>query len=85
LLEDGLLEDAVGRFEHLLRHDMHFAPAWDAIAKAYERLKQPEKAEFCRERAKLIRQRLWTQKVNAEIRRRRLMYSNQVAAKISET
>ena len=61
LLEDGLLEDAISHFEHLLRHDIHFAPAWDAMAKAYERLKQPEKAKTCRERAEMIRQRLWVQ------------------------
>ena len=61
LLEDGLLEDAISHFEHLLRHDMHFAPAWDAMAKAYERLKQPEKAKTCRERSERIRQRLWVQ------------------------
>jgi len=72
LLEDGLLEDAVGRFEHLLKHDMHFAPAWDAMAIACERLKQPGRAESCRERAKMIRQRLWSQKVNAEIRKSRM-------------
>jgi len=73
LLKDGLLEDAISHFEHLLKHDMHFASAWDAVAEAYERLKQPEEAEICRERAELIRQRLWAHKVQAEIRGRRLI------------
>jgi len=66
----GLLEEAVARFKHLLRHDMHFAPGWDVIAHAYERLNQPEEAEVCRERAKKIRERLWAQRVDADIRRR---------------
>ncbi|MFQ6042765.1 MAG: universal stress protein [Candidatus Poribacteria bacterium] len=73
LLEAGLLEEAVARFEHLLRHDMHFAPGWDVIARAYERLNRQEEAETCRERAKKIRERLWAQRVDAEIRRRHLV------------
>ncbi len=62
LLKGGFLEEAIGAFEHLLKHDMHFAPGWDAMAEAYKRLKQPFKAETCREHAEMIRQRLWAQK-----------------------
>lgn len=61
LLENGLPTEAMREFHHCIDKDILFAPAWEGLAAALERLGLEEQAEPHRARAKEIRQKLWEQ------------------------
>ena len=58
----------MNRFEQCLRMDPYFAHALEGKAAVHERLGHAEQAEQCRNQATMIRQQLWEQRVQAEIR-----------------
>ena len=68
LLDGGFPTEAMGRFESCIGKDMMFAPAWEGLAAAHERLGHREKAEECRQQAKYVHQKNWERKVEAEMR-----------------
>ena len=68
LLDGGFPTEAMGRFESCIGKDMMFAPAWEGLATAHERLGHAEKAEEYRQQAKYVHQKNWERKVEAEMR-----------------
>lgn len=74
LLEQGFPEDAIGQFQHCVTQDRLYAPAWEALAAAHERLGHKDEATRCRTRAKEARQELWTRQVEAEIRSQHVLW-----------
>jgi nucleotide-binding universal stress UspA family protein len=74
LLDQGFPEDALLQFEYCLRHDALFAPAWEGMAAAHEQLGDKKEAEEALKEAKVIRERLWYTKVEAEIRGQHYMF-----------
>ncbi|MBI3461441.1 MAG: universal stress protein [Planctomycetes bacterium] len=61
LLEEGLCEDAIGRFDQCLLKDPYLATAIEGQATAHERLGHHDVASDLREQAALIRRELWHQ------------------------
>jgi len=68
LLEKGFAEEAAGQFEHCIASNNMYAPAWDGLADAYQRVGDAAEAERARERARQIRDRFWERRVEAEVR-----------------
>ena len=74
LLENGFTDEAMRQFQICIDKDMLFAPAWESLAAAHERLGHEEEAEKYMNKAKEIRQNLWAQKVVAEVRSRHTLW-----------
>lgn len=70
LLENGYAEEANRQFLHCIGIDPLFAPAWERLAETQKRLGREAEALKHLARAKSIRQRLWEQQVESEIRSR---------------
>jgi tetratricopeptide (TPR) repeat protein len=68
LLEEGFTEEAMQQFQICIDRDVLFAPAWEAMAAAHNRLGRTEEAEKYLSKAKEIRQNLWEQQVVADVR-----------------
>jgi len=62
LLKEQLMEGAVAQFEHCIRKDPFFVPAWEAMAVAYRHMGKKKEARSCDEMAEYIRQHLWENK-----------------------
>ena len=73
LLENGFPEEAIREFQRCIDNDAMYASAWDGLAAAHERLGHKAEADRHRARAKEVRERLWIQRVEAEIRGRHLL------------
>jgi nucleotide-binding universal stress UspA family protein len=69
LLETGFVPEAVEKFEYCIDHDVLFAPAWEGLAKAYDRLGRQKEYQKCLDQARHIRQQIWEKKVEFEIRK----------------
>jgi universal stress protein E len=69
-LEKGFAEEASRQFLHCIGIDPLFAPAWERLAETQKRLGRQAEALKHLARAKSIRQRLWEQQVESEIRSR---------------
>ena len=59
LLKKQAMEKAVAQFEHCIRKDPFFVPAWEAMAVAYRHMGKKKEARSCDEMAEYIRQHLW--------------------------
>ncbi|MBN1852857.1 MAG: universal stress protein [Pirellulales bacterium] len=70
LLRQGFTEEARRQFQHCISANVMFAPAWEAIADCYERLKDTDRAAECRAEAKQVRETLSWRRVEADIRSR---------------
>lgn len=68
LLESGFPAEAIQQFELCLVQAPTYTLAWDQLAVAYERSGKPKEAEKCKQKAKQIIQKLWEQRVQAEVR-----------------
>jgi universal stress protein E len=68
LLEKGFPAEALRQFEAVVAKDMTFAPGWEGLAAAHDRLGQKEEAKDCRQKAQHIRKKLWEKRVQAEVR-----------------
>ena len=68
LLERGLPQEAIQQFHHCLDHDVLFAPAWDGLAAAYQRLNRSHEASRCADKAEDIRRQLWQRQVEMDVR-----------------
>lgn len=69
LLEKGFPREAIEQFEACIEKDMMFAPAWEALAEAQQRLGNKQEAQNFRERARIIRESLWKKQVVADARK----------------
>jgi hypothetical protein len=68
LLEKGFPVEALQQFEQCLAIDTLCAAAWEGCATAHKRLGRDAEAEHCEGMAKHITEKLWGQRVQAEIR-----------------
>jgi len=74
-LSNGMPKEALEQFNYCINLDPLFTPAWEGMAKCYERLGYMESAEEHWEKAKTIQDRLWQQTVQADIRSRHDLYN----------
>ncbi|MBN1533811.1 MAG: universal stress protein [Spirochaetes bacterium] len=68
LLKNGMPQEALNHFRHCLNIDPLYTKAWDNMAEAYKRLGDENAANEARSRSKEIEDRLWSRRVEAEIR-----------------
>ncbi len=71
LIEDGFYEEAIGQLRVCLSISNMYIPAYFGLAKVYDKLNNAEKAKFYRDSAIEIRDRLWYEKIEAEVRKYR--------------
>jgi nucleotide-binding universal stress UspA family protein len=74
LLDKGFPAEALRQFEGVVTKDMTFAPGWEGLAVAHNRLGQKEEAKECKQRAQHIRKKLWEKRVEAEIRAKHVLW-----------
>ena len=71
LIDDGFYEEAIGHLKACLTiNDMH-VPAYQGLAKVYEKLNQPHRAKVYKMNAKDIMEKIWYQKIEEEVRKLR--------------
>ena len=75
LLENGFPKEAKRQFEHCVRTNDMYLPAWEGLAQAYERLGDNEHAARCRATAKNLEEALSWKKIEAEIRSQHMLWT----------
>lgn len=63
LLENGFPREALEEFEYCVEKDLFFAPAWDGMAKAHQRLGHEETAQKSAQMARQIREKFWQRQI----------------------
>lgn len=74
LLALGFPEEAISQFQQGIAKGEMYAPAWEGLAAAHERLGRREKAERCQERAEQIIQTLRNRETEEDIRSRHPLF-----------
>ena len=74
LLALGFPEEAASQFQQCIAKDKMYAPAWEGLAAAHERLGRREKAKRCQEQAEQIVQALYHREIEADIRSRHPLF-----------
>ena len=74
LMENGFVRESIIQFEYCLNEDPLYAPAWEHLADAHYRLGEEKKALEFKTKASEIRNKLWSQRVEAEIRNKHTLY-----------
>lgn len=69
LLSEGFIDEAISAFDRCLHRDSCYAAALEGKAAAYERLGKSDKAKELLSLAESVRVELWSQQVQADIRR----------------
>lgn len=59
LTREQRMEEAIAQFEHCLRKDPFFIPAWEALTKVFRDLGRIKEAKRCEEMSQYIRLHLW--------------------------
>jgi nucleotide-binding universal stress UspA family protein len=77
LLENGFTREAMAHFTYCLNEDPLYAPAWEKLAEAHIRSGDTKKAEEYQLRAKEIRDKLWAQRVESEVKRRHALFKSE--------
>lgn len=72
LVKDGFYDAAISQYQTCLSISAMHVPAYFGIARVYEILNKPEKAELYRADAREILNRIWYQKIEDEVRRQRI-------------
>lgn len=67
-LNNGMPQEATEQFRYCVEQDVLYAPAWEGLAAAYERLGDLESAQEYGQKAKSIREKLWQRRVETELR-----------------
>lgn len=67
-LQNGMPQEAVEQFRHCIEQNALYAPAWEGLSLSHERLGNIKNAQEYKQKAKLIRDKLWQQQVEAELR-----------------
>ena len=80
LLENGFVKESIIQFEYCLNEDPLYAPAWEYLADAHYRLGEEKKALEFKTKASEIREKLWSQRVEAEIKNRHTLYKTKSKA-----
>ncbi|MFD1615323.1 universal stress protein [Gelatiniphilus marinus] len=71
LAKDGFYEEAIEQFKASLNINNMHVPAYEAIAKVFEKMEAPKKAAMYRKSAKEIKNRMWYSKIEEEVRKLR--------------
>ncbi|MCA0132192.1 universal stress protein [Winogradskyella alexanderae] len=71
LEKDGFYEEAIEQYKASLGINTMHVPAYSAIAKLYDKLDKPEKAKLYRKSANEIKERIWYNKIEEEVRKLR--------------
>lgn len=71
LIEDGFYQEAIDQFKACLGINNMHVPAYFGIAKAYEKLNEPEKAKVYRDNGREIKEKIWYAKIEEEVRKLR--------------
>ena len=74
LLALGFPQEALSQFQQCIAKDEMYAPAWEGLAAAHERLGRQEKAKRCEERAEQIIQTLRNRGIEEDIRSRHPLF-----------
>ncbi|RMG68979.1 MAG: hypothetical protein D6715_00790 [Calditrichaeota bacterium] len=74
LVEEGFAREAIQAFKRCLAIDPRFLPAIDGLVQAYRKIGNEELAKHYERMSKEIRERLWQQWVEAEIRRQHTLF-----------
>jgi nucleotide-binding universal stress UspA family protein len=69
LLEDGFYNESIDHFKHCLSINGMYAPSHFGMAKVYEKMNKPKKAEIYRKSGREIMDRLWYSKIEEEARK----------------
>ena len=69
--KDGFYEEAIEQFKACLSINIMHVPAYEAIAKVFDKLNAPEKAKLYRKSAREIKDRIWYSKIEDEVRKLR--------------
>lgn len=69
LVEDGFFEEAIEQFKLCLSINSMHVPSHYGIAKVYDKLNDPKKAEIYRNSGRDIMDRIWDQKIEEEVRK----------------
>lgn len=72
LVKDGFYQAAIDQYQTCLSISIMHVPAYFGIAKVFEILNEPEKAKLYRDGGRDILDRIWYQKIEAEVRRQRI-------------
>jgi Tfp pilus assembly protein PilF len=78
LMENGFVREAIAHFKYCLHEDPLFAPAWELLAEAYHRQGEEQKAQEYKAKAAEIRDKLWSQRVEADIKKRHDLFKSTV-------
>jgi universal stress protein E len=71
LMEDGFFEESIEQFKLCLSINNMHVPSLYGIAKVYDKLNEPEKANLYRKQGREIMDRIWDQKIEADARKYR--------------
>jgi len=71
LEKDGFYEEAIEQFKACLSINTMHVPAYEAIAKVFDKMNAPEKAKLYRKSALEIKDRIWYAKIEDEVRKLR--------------
>ena len=74
MLKQGFVEDAINQFQSCLTINNFYMPAWEYLAKAQKRAGRKKEAKISRAQAKEIGDRLYNQKIEADIRSRHHLF-----------
>ena len=69
LMEDGFFEESIEQFKLCLSVNNMHVPSHYGIAKVYEKLNEPKKAQIYRKGGREILDRIWYQKIEEEARK----------------
>jgi nucleotide-binding universal stress UspA family protein len=69
LTEDGFFDQAIEQFKVCLSINNMHVPSYYGLARAYEKLGEPEKAQTYKEGGREIMDRIWDQKIEDEVRK----------------
>lgn len=71
LVDGGFFEEAIGQLKTCIHLNMMYLPAYFGIAKIYDKMNEPEKAERYRQQGREAMDQMWYAKIEEEVRRLR--------------
>ncbi len=76
LMENGFAEESIRQFKHCISTNEMFLPAWEALAQAYERIGETERAEKTRQTSAELEEVLSWRRVEADVRSHRPLWKS---------
>lgn len=71
LITDGFYDEAIGHLKACLTINDMYVPAYKGMAKVYDKMNRPERAQAYRMNARDIMDKIWYQKIEEEVRKLR--------------